>query len=41
MSKLSETQKIIIISQEQKIEELREKILAGKMKRRKDEEKKR
>ena len=34
LSKLSETQKVIIISQEQKIEELREKILAGKMERR-------
>ena len=30
----SEIQKVIIISQEQKIEELREEILAGKMKRR-------
>lgn len=34
LSKLSEIQKVIIISQEQKIEELREKILAGKMERR-------
>ena len=33
-SKLSEIQKAIIINQEQKIEELRERILTGKMKRR-------
>ena len=32
--KLNEIQKIIIISQEQKIEELRQKILAGEMKKR-------
>ena len=34
LSRLSEIQKVVIISQEQKIEELREKILAGQMKRR-------
>ena len=34
LSRLSEIQKVVIISQEQKIEELREKILTGQMKRR-------